>query len=151
MMKINPTMIALLFAAHSLWGQDTPLFSLPYSPSLDFSSMDRAVDPCTDFYRYSCGSWIKNNPIPPDQARWSVYSKLTLENQRFLWGILQQAAQTSASRGKVETQIGDYFAACMDDGSREKAGTAPLHSDLDKIAALKSLRDLATFLGETGL
>jgi putative endopeptidase len=164
-MKAALAMIALPFAVQILWGQtaepaaastgaansDTPLYSLPYSPSLDLSSMDRAVDPCTDFYRYSCGSWIKNNPIPPDQARWSVYSKLTLENQRFLWGILQQAAQPSPARSKVETEIGDYFAACMDDGSREKAGASPLRADLAKIAALKSLRDLAVFLGEADL
>jgi putative endopeptidase len=163
-MKAALAIIALPFAVQILWGQtepaaastgaansDTPLYSLPYSPSLDLSSMDRAVDPCTDFYRYSCGSWIKNNPIPPDQARWSVYSKLTLENQRFLWGILQQAAQPSPARSKVETEIGDYFAACMDDGSREKAGASPLRADLAKIAALKSLRDLAVFLGEADL
>jgi putative endopeptidase len=151
MMKAALTIIALPFAVQVLWGQDTPLYSLPYSPSLDLSSMDRAVDPCTDFYRYSCGSWIKNNPIPPDQARWSVYSKLTLENQRFLWGILQQAAQPSASRSKVETEIGDYFAACMDEGPREKAAAGPLGAELDTIAAIKSLRDLAAFVAHTHL
>ena len=120
---------ALLFTSVLLAQEaDHPLTSLPYTPSLDVPSMDRSVQPCQNFYLYSCGTWIKNNPIPPDQARWSVYSKLTLENQRFLWGILQQAAQPSPSRSKVEAQIGDYFAACMDDGSREKAGASPLRS-----------------------
>ena len=36
---------------------------LPYSPSLDLSSMDRAVDPCGDFFQYSCGGWQKKNPM----------------------------------------------------------------------------------------
>jgi len=150
MTKAAVLTVMVPFAALAVWGQsaapDTPLTSLPYSPSLDLSSMDRTVDPCNDFYRYACGSWIKNNPIPPDQARWNVYSKLATENQRFLWGILEQAAKPSPARSPVEAQIGDYFFACMDEGSREKAGAAPLRADLDQIAALKSLSDLAAFL-----
>src|SRR5260370_36957657 len=59
-----------------------------YSTSLDSPLPDRTVDPCTDFYHYTCGSWIKKNPIPADQSRWDVYGKLAEDNQRFLWGIL---------------------------------------------------------------
>ena len=124
---------------------ETPLFSLPYSPSLDVSSMDRSVDPCVDFYRYSCGGWIKNNPIPPDQARWNVYSKLGDENQRFLWGILEQASSTTAGRRPVEKEIGDYFHACMDEAAVDKVGAAPLRTWLDEIAALTSIRQLPAF------
>ncbi len=144
--------VALLTSLAPLaWAQDTPLTAIPYSPSLDLSSMNRAVDPCTDFYQYACGSWIKNNPIPPDQARWNVYSKLATENQRFLWGILEQAAKPSPTRTPVEAEIGDYFYACMDEAAREKAGAAPLQAELDKVAALKSLNDLAAFLAHTQL
>src|SRR5437879_4187640 len=32
-----------------------PLTALPYTPSLDIPSMDKTVDPCTNFYAYSCG------------------------------------------------------------------------------------------------
>ena len=74
-----------------------PLQAMPFSPTLDVSSLDKTVDPCTDFYKYSCGGWMKNNPIPADQAGWSVYGKLADENQQFLWGILEADAKATQS------------------------------------------------------
>src|SRR4051794_10302616 len=125
---------------------DHPISSLPYTPSLDIPSMDRSVDPCTNFYLYSCGGWIKRNPIPPDQPRWNVYSKLAQDNQMFLWGILDEAAKPAAGRSPAARQIGDYFAACMDGPAVERAGAAPLKPVMDRIAALKSANDLADFV-----
>src|SRR5438552_705966 len=113
--------------------------------------MDKSVNPCTDFYRYACGSWIKNNPIPPDQARWNVYSKLQEDNERFLWGILEESAKPAQERSAVQREIGDFFHACMDEASVEKAGAAPLKSGLDQIAALKSTDDLPKFLAQQHL
>ncbi len=152
-MKPSRLAIPLLLstAAFAQSAPDTPLFALPYSPSLNPASMDRSVDPCTDFYKYSCSAWIKDNPIPPDQSRWDVYAKLTADNERFLWGLLQDASKPSANRSLVETEIGDFFNACMDETGIEKTGSAPLKSGLDEIAALKSKNDLAGYLGRQHL
>jgi putative endopeptidase len=109
--------------------------------------MDRPVDPCTDFYHYTCGGWIKKNPIPSDQARWDVYSKLTEDNERFLWGILEETSKPASKRSVVETEIGDFFHACMDERAVEQASAAPLKPQLDEIAGLKSIRELPALLG----
>ena len=77
---------------------DKPIAALPYTPSLDVPSMDKSVDPCVDFYAYSCGGWMKANPIPADQAAWSVYGKMYNDNQRFLWGILDDLSRKSGGR-----------------------------------------------------
>jgi endothelin-converting enzyme/putative endopeptidase len=132
-------------------GGKRPLRSLPYTPSLDVSSMDRSVDPCVDLYAYSCGGWMKANPIPPDQARWTVYGKLQDENQQYLWGILDAVAAPDPLRSPVHAKIGDYFASCMDEEAIEGAGTAPIESYLRAMAALRSKEELAGLLARLHL
>ena len=39
--------------------------------SFDLTAIDKTADPCTDFYQYACGNWVKSNPIPADQVRWA--------------------------------------------------------------------------------
>jgi putative endopeptidase len=137
--------------AGTLAAPKRPLGALPYTPSLDVTSMDRTVDPCVDFFQYSCGGWNKKNPIPPDQARWDVYGKLTDDNAQFLWGMLEEAARPGAGRDAITQKIGDYFASCMDEPALEKAGAAPLKSDLAAITGLRSKEDLAALLGRLHL
>ena len=116
---------------------------MPYTPSLDVADMDRTVDPCADFYQYSCGGWMKNNPIPPDQTSWSVYGKLYEDNLNYLRGILEQAA-TAKNRDAVTQKIGDYYAACMDEAAVEKLGAKPIAAGRwRRSPALKSVQDLA--------
>ncbi len=137
---------AMLSAARA--ETETPLTALPYSPSLSVAAMDRSIDPCVDFYAYSCAGWEKSNPIPSDQGSWSVYAKVTQENERFLWGLLETAAKDTPGRTPTERLIGDYFSACMDLPGIEKAGLTPVRADLDAVAALKSKGEIAALLGK---
>jgi putative endopeptidase len=118
-------------------------------PVLDISAMDKTVDPCVDFYMYSCGGWIKKNPIPPDQSSWSTYGKLEDDNRAQLRTILERAAKTDAAREAVTQKIGDYYASCMDEAAIERLGIKPLLPELERIATLKSKQGLAEYVATT--
>jgi putative endopeptidase len=141
---------ALVFVAAAAFAQQNqavkPLQAMPYAPSLDVASMDKSIDPCVDFYKFSCGGWMKNNPIPADQPHWDVYAKLANDNMQFLWGILEQDAKAT-NRNPIQQKIGDYFAACMDTEAIDKRGAAPLAPDLAAIDKLSSRETLLAYLG----
>src|ERR1700690_2943692 len=105
-------------------------------PVLDVSAMDRTVDPCMDFYAYSCGGWVKNNPIPPDQSSWGTYGKLEDENRAQLRTILEGAAVLKGTRDGITQKIGDYYASCIDEAAIEKLGVKPLLPELERIEGL---------------
>ena len=130
---------------------DTPLTSFPYTPGLDVKAMDRSADPCNDFYQYSCGGWIKNNPIPADQSNWSVYGKLYQDNQRFLWGILDGLSKKTTGNSANQQKIGDYYAACMDEAKIDQRGAQPLQALLSRIDAVKDRSALPALLAQLHL
>jgi putative endopeptidase len=114
-----------------------------YEPALDVTSMDRSVDPCVDFFQYSCGGWIKNNPIPPDQSSWDIYAKMQDENLGRLRGILEAAAAPDAKRNSATQKIGDYYASCTDEKAIDAQGLSPLKPDLERIAKINSKAQIA--------
>jgi putative endopeptidase len=117
--------------------------SQAHEPALDVTSMDRNIDPCVDFFQYSCGGWLKKNPIPPDQSSWETYSKMEDENRARLREILETEAAPNSDRTSAQQKIGDYYFSCMDEKAIEAKRIDPLKPDLDRIAAINSKSQLA--------
>src|SRR5437016_1229817 len=116
---------------------------LPTRPkSFDLAAMDKAVDPCSDFYQYACGTWRKNNPIPPDQARWGRFNELAEYIRQVLRGILEETSVNDPKRTPVMQQIGDFYESCMDEPTVNAKGISVLKPGLDRIAAVKNKTDL---------
>lgn len=111
------------------------------APTFDINALDKSADPCVDFYQYSCGGWIKNNPIPSDQASWGRFNELAERNRAILHEILENAAQAS-NRTPNEQKIGDYYASCMDEDDIAKKGIAAIQPALDQINSIQDKSEL---------
>jgi endothelin-converting enzyme/putative endopeptidase len=112
----------------------------------DPSLIDRSVDPCNDFYRFSCNGWFKRNPLPADQASYGRFTELYELNRQHLRQILDAAAVSAATRSANEQKIGDEYASCMDVAAVNRLGLARLAPELGRIDALKSAAGLPALL-----
>ncbi len=113
----------------------------------DPSLIDTSVDPCENFYRFSCNGWFQRNPLPPDHAEYGRFTELFELNRLHLRRILEQAAVPSPTRTPNEQKIGDEYTSCMDAAEIDKQGLAPIQPELDRIASLQSIDQLPALLG----
>jgi putative endopeptidase len=107
-------------------------------PALDLSSIDPTADPCTDMYKFACGRFNANHPIPSDQPSVDPFYVLYNVNTQELNGILQHAQSATGPRSPDAQKIGGYFKACMDTAAIEAASLKSLQPFLTRINALSA-------------
>ncbi|KAG7397638.1 hypothetical protein PHYBOEH_000397 [Phytophthora boehmeriae] len=118
-------------------------------PSDVKSHIDRSVDPCEDFYRFSCGAWREQIEIPQDKS--SVYlsfSTVQNENEKVMKELMSQDWPL----------VGELYASCMNfsntsSTTADEASMKVLAPILQQIAAVKTKKELfqtAGKLSQTG-
>jgi predicted metalloendopeptidase len=117
---------------------------------LDLSAGDKNVKPGDDFFAYANGTWEQSFTIPPDKSSFGPFDRLDELSKERVRAIIEQSAAAHAANGTPAQQIGDYYAAFMDESAIEANGLAPAQADLARIAAAKSRTEVARLFGTIG-
>jgi putative endopeptidase len=121
----------------------------PQLDHFDPKKVDTSVDPCTDFYQYSCNRWIADNPVPPDEVFWGSFGKLQLWNETSVHQtVLEVAAKPAAERTPVEQKVGDYWSACTDEKQRDATALDTLRPQLQRIESMDSRNQLVDVIAD---
>jgi len=114
---------------------------------VDYATMDPKTNPGDDFFGYAEGSWLKNAPIPADRSRAGYNYDLPDLAEKDVRGLVEDALRQPNPEPYVR-QIGDFYAAWMDQAGIEAQGLAPLKPWLAQISAVGSRAELVQLMAE---
>ena len=116
---------------------------------IDLKNFDTTCSPCDDFYEFSNGNWLINNPIPDEYSSWSVSHEIFERNNNIIREILTETSKdTKAEKGSNNQKIGDFYRVAMDTARIESEGIKPIKNDLAKINAISNIEDIQKLITE---
>src|SRR5450432_3166287 len=119
-MRIFKILLSVFLFVPVLFSQGSSLHGV------EVGDLDRKVDPCTDFFEFSNGTWRANNPIPASMTHWSRRWASGEDAKDKLKELAEATAPEKAAKGSPAQQIGDYYGACMDEAQTNARGIEPL-------------------------
>jgi len=140
---------ALLLSSHRVLA-DTPVSHHAQIGDfgVDLTARDTAVNPGDDFYRYANGHWLDTYEIPADLPAYGAFTQLALRAEEQIKGIIEEQAKAGGDESSPAWKIGELYREFMDQDALNAKGLKPLDPYLKKIAAARSLDDIAALTGE---
>ncbi|XP_047519759.1 neprilysin-4-like [Pieris napi] len=95
------------------------------------SALNRDVEPCTDFYEFACGGWIKKNPVPEWATSWDQLAKLREQLTSDLREVLEAGDREDLPKSVLKAKA--LYRTCIDTDKMEAEGIKPIQALLTSL------------------
>jgi len=116
----------------------------PHS-GIDKSFLDESVKPGDDFFAYVNGKWVAETEIPADKSNYGTFNILGDAAQEDVKAIIEMSATGDFAKGTDEQKVGDLYKSYLNMDARNARGVAPLQPELERIARISNLDELAVY------
>jgi putative endopeptidase len=120
----------------------------PKTPRFSIDYMDLSVQPGADFYQFADGTWVRNNPVPPDKSRWGGFGELQERNWFLIHQILDETLASEQPAGSPARKVADFFRSAMDTNRLERLAFKPIEPSLKRIDELSNSQDVLRLLAD---
>lgn len=139
-MKVKVVLITLFFVLLGVFMACKPVGN--EKKGFDLNQLDKAVKPQDDFFHYSIGGWIKNNPVPEDKSSWSGFNELREKTVEDVKHIIEDAASAkSTDKTSTAYKVGTFYSVALDSAKAEELGIKPIEGELARIDKIESMKD----------
>ena len=107
--------------------------------------LSKNIKPQEDFYKFVNENWEKRTKIPSTKPAWGSFTELAEKNQDFLKNLVSELKNKKLAENSDEKKIITLYNSYINMNRRNKEGIAPLKNDLERITAVKNIKDFEKY------
>ena len=114
---------------------------------LDTAGFDKSVRAQDDLFRAANGQWLAKTKIPADKSRYGSFDQLSDLSDQRVRRIVEALAAKPQKAGTSDQKVADFYRAFNNTAAIDKAGLAPIATQLASVDAIQNASELAAWLG----